>query len=281
MATKLARQMALKKKLEEEYRQANERLNDRSLTTRKYYPMKFNLDAAVKYSPVTIRKRNIVTTDTETEEEIPEPFEREEENKVPDINEEDIRRQELEEENRRKELEEEARKKELEERLRLREEEERKWKQKLEDERKKKMKEKLKRAEAKKRREDRIAKKHKEMEDIRNFIPDDKSEENDQAKRNHVEEVKDTEEKIKQLELSIATLDMELERFDLEQIRDRTRKVVKRMSLVMQETELPKLPLFENDDEEDINTTLQTTTVKGFIQNQHLWNKYVSKRNVA
>merc|ERR1712130_1037958 len=105
--------------------------------------MKFNLDATVKYSPVTIRKRNIVipdTSDHDRDEEIPSPFSNTEVEIVKvDDNEEERRRIEIEEERRRKELEEELRRKELEERLRLKDEEERKWKQKLEEERKKRM----------------------------------------------------------------------------------------------------------------------------------------------
>merc|ERR1712156_772168 len=52
MASKLARQMALKKRLEEEYKQANERLNDvAKIKTRKYHPMSFDFDSKPRYDP--------------------------------------------------------------------------------------------------------------------------------------------------------------------------------------------------------------------------------------
>lgn len=80
------------------------------------------------------------------------------------------------------------------------------------------------------------------------------------------EEMMKTEERINQLELSIASLDYELERFDIERMKDKTKKVMKRMSLVISDT---------TDDELDI--ILQRTTVNGFMENEVLWGKYLVK----
>ena len=67
MASKLARQMALKKKLEEEYREANERMNDRlSLSRpRKYYPMSFDLNADLRYKPIETRRNTKIIIEEE------------------------------------------------------------------------------------------------------------------------------------------------------------------------------------------------------------------------
>ena len=43
---------------------------------------------------------------------------------------------------------------------------------------------------------------------------------------------KNTENKIKQLETSIVSLDIELERFQIEKMKVKTKKVMKRMSLI-------------------------------------------------
>ena len=81
--------------------------------------------------------------------------------------------------------------------------------------------------------------------------------------------MKKTEERIEQLELSIASLDDELERFDIEKMKGKTKKIMKRMSLVISDT---------TDDE--LDDILQQTTVNGFMENEILWGKYLEKENV-
>jgi len=80
------------------------------------------------------------------------------------------------------------------------------------------------------------------------------------------EEMKNTEERINQLELSIALLDDELERFDIERMKNKTKKVMKRMSLVLSDTAV-----------DDIENILQVTTVNGFMRDEVLWGKYLGK----
>ena len=67
MSTKLARQMALKKKIQEEYRAAKERMNERMSLSgpRKYYPMSFDLSSEPQYKPIEIRCRNQVIIEEE------------------------------------------------------------------------------------------------------------------------------------------------------------------------------------------------------------------------
>ena len=82
------------------------------------------------------------------------------------------------------------------------------------------------------------------------------------------EEMRKTEERIRQLELSIASLDDELEMFDIERMKGKTKKVMKRMSLVITDS---------TDDE--LDNILQQTTVNGFMENEDLWGKYLGKGN--
>ena len=51
---------------------------------------------------------------------------------------------------------------------------------------------------------------------------------------------KNTENKIKQLETSIVSLDIELERFQIEKMKVKTKKVMKRMSLIETDNNDPK-----------------------------------------
>ena len=276
MATKLARQMALKKKLEEEYRQANEILNDRSKLTpnRKYHPMQFDFDAKSRYSPIEIRGRRSVFVE---EEEIRNVADDNEERKRIKREEKMAKKRELderllrEEEERLKREEEERKKRELEERLNV-EKEERRKKEEL---RRKKIVERQRRLEAKRRREEKRAFDKKEMEEIRMFKIDegsrsDKSDEEikrlKELEEAQNEEMIKTEQRIKMLEMSIANLNLELERYDLEDMKDKTRKVVKRMSLVLKDVE-----------DEEVDVVLQVTTVTGFMENEDLWSKYISQ----
>ena len=283
MASKLARQMALRKRLEEEYKQANERLNDvAKMKTRKYHPMTFDLDSKPRYDPVQLRGSRMIEAVID-EDEDSDILDNVESNSDKD---EQIKNQkELEE--KRKEEEEEQRRRELQERLFLEEQHKRELEKRLqqeeenrrlrEEKRRKKFEDKLKREEARRRREQMKAIESEEMEEIRKLMFDegsrcDKSieeiEKMNELKVAQCEEMKITEERIRQLEMSIATLDMELERFDLEKMRDKTKKVVKRMSLVIN----------DNQDEE-VDMVLQTATVKGFIQNKDLWSRYVDEGN--
>lgn len=81
------------------------------------------------------------------------------------------------------------------------------------------------------------------------------------------EEFDKTNEKIKELEQSIACLDNDLERFEIERMKEKTKKVVKRMSTV----------LGYNEDSQTRNM-LREKTVKGFMSNNILWGKYLVTR---
>ena len=272
--------MALKKKLEKEYQEANERLNERSSYVKKYHPMKFDNDSRQKYSPVAIRRKHVQHQDDDDEEDLKAV----EEERLKKLKEEEERMRMIreEEERKRKELElrlkeaEEENERQLEEKRKLEEENRRKFEEKErkrleEKERKRKMKEKLKQAQ--KRRDEKKAKEEKEMEDIRAFVlqtTDQDLELFRQEEDRKYEEMRQTEEKIRQLEMSIATLDGELERYDLENMKAKTRKVVKRMSLVIKDTE-----------DEEIDMILKATTVTSFMENEDLWGKYLQKGSVA
>ena len=272
MATKLARQMALKKKLEEEYRLANEKLNQKVTPTKRYHSMQFDYDAQPRYPPIEIRsRRSVIIEDVETNNVLDEIAEQEKVKRA----DEEAKRKELEERLRQEEEErlrrdeEERIKRELEEKLRA-EEEERRRKEEL---RRKKLEERQRRLAAKRRREERRAFEEIEMEKIRTFMLDDRCENSQEEKERlreleeaQYEEMMKTEQRIKQLETSIATLNFELERYDLEDMKDKTRKVVKRMSLVLKDVE-----------DEEVDIVLKATTVTGFMENEDLWSQYMSQ----
>ena len=272
MATKLARQMALKKKLEEEYRLANEKLNQKVTPTKRYHSMQFDFDAKPRYPPIEIRsRRSVIIEDVKTNSVLDEIAEQEKIKRA----DEEAKRKELEErlrqeeEERLRREEEERIKRELEEKLRA-EEEERRRKEEL---RRKKLEERQRRLAAKSRREERRAFEEREMEKIRTFMLDDRCENSQEEKERlreleeaQYEEMMKTEQRIKQLETSIATLNFELERYDLEDMKDKTRKVVKRMSLVLKDVE-----------DEEVDIVLKATTVTGFMENEDLWSQYMSQ----
>ena len=95
----------------------------------------------------------------------------------------------------------------------------------------------------------------------------------DREKTEHIseekreEEMKITEEKIKELEESIACLDNDLERYEIERMREKTKRVVKRMNTV----------LGYNEVSQNMNM-LKEKTVKGFMSNNILWGKYLTTR---
>ena len=160
-------------------------------------------------------------------------------------------------------------KRKLEERLRA-EEEERRRKEEL---RRKKLEERQRRLKAKRRREEKRAFEEREMEKIRTFMLEDRCDKSQEEKERlreleeaQNEEMIKTEQRIKQLEMSIATLNLELERYDLEDMKDKTRKVVKRMSLVLKDVE-----------DEEVDIVLKATTVTGFMENEDLWSQYMSQ----
>ena len=269
MTTKLARQMALKKKLEEEYREAKERMHDRMSLTgpRKYYPMSFDLSAEHQYKPTEIRRRNQVIIEEEAPveevQELPEQREGEEQEANARLRSEEEERG----------LREEA------ERQRLQEEEEARTVR--EEEERRQMEEKKRKEEIKRRKAERRRIELREIEESRKLMVAedakfDKPEDVEKVKldQEQLEEAQKTEERIKELELSIATLDLELERFDLEKMRSRTRQVKKRMSLVINDREW-------EEEEERRDLVLAAPTVAGFMQNDHLWGKYLRRGSVA
>merc|ERR1712013_74180 len=91
----------------------------------------------------------------------------------------------------------------------------------------------------------------------------------DRQKTDHIseEEIKRTEEKIKELEQSIACLDNDLERYEIESMKEKTKRVVKRMNTVLGYNEVPQ----------NMNM-LKEKTVKGFMSNNILWGKYLTTR---
>merc|ERR1712013_894325 len=95
----------------------------------------------------------------------------------------------------------------------------------------------------------------------------------DRQKTDHIseeereEEIKITEEKIKELEESIACLDNDLERYEIERMREKTKRVVKRMNTVLGYNKVPQ----------NMNM-LKEKTVKGFMSNNILWGKYLTTR---
>ena len=273
MSTKLARQMALKKKLQEEYREAKERMEERMSLTgpRKYYPMSFDLSSDHQYKPVEIRPRNTVIIEEDPSvQEVQQLAEQRE-------------REEAEARSRLRREEEQRGLREEEERRRLQEEEEKEKARRIREEQKRKLMENKKRKEDIKRRKterrrielQEIAESRKLM--VAEDAKFDKPEEVDKKVKldqEQLEEAQKTEERIKELELSIATLDMELERFDLEKMRSRTRQVKKRMSLVINDREW-------EEEEERRDMVLAAPTVAGFMQNDRLWGKYLRRGSVA
>ena len=279
MATKLARQMALKKKLEEEYREANERLNEslKLSRARKYHSMSFDFDYQPKHSIVEIRERNMIQVEEEVDNN-PKDEEKPVGTVIVDIEmrTEDISRVSVSDHEDVIEETDHEIKSDDDERLRLElklKEEENNKRRTEEVKRRKMMREKLKRAEAKRRKE---KAEKREFEEIRMFIGENNDEDVERQKalqQAQVKELEKNEEQIRKLEMSIATLDMELERFDLEEMRNRTKKVVKRMSLVMKDS--------EEDPDEHVDFILQSSTVKGFMQDKQLWGKYVRHGSAA
>ena len=86
---------------------------------------------------------------------------------------------------------------------------------------------------------------------------------NDLTKITNADDLSDIEKRIRELELSIASLDNELERFEIEKMNFKTREVKKRMSLVT------------GDNENDLSKVLNSGNVDSFITDGNLWKKYV------
>ena len=299
--SKLARQMAYKKQLEEEYRLAAERMNVPRVKRYSRYSLRLDEIYEVPVESLRERKRTNCTIEKFEENSHKESestkaaakkdmeiiLRKQAEEKRLSIQIEAMRLEELaklrekEEEEERLQL---LRKKEEEVR-RLEEErlvqEEKDKKRKLEEEeRKNKLKEKMERERAQRIEEEKRIIEVKELEEIRKLKLEEDSrtdelkrtpEEEEEIKKleeKEYEEMKKTEERIKQLELSIASLDDELERYDIEHMKAKTKKVMKRMSLVISDT---------TDD--DLDNILQQTTVKGFMENEDLWGKYLGVEN--
>merc|ERR1739844_481008 len=77
-------------------------------------------------------------------------------------------------------------------------------------------------------------------------------------------ELKKVEKKIREIEDSISALDWELERAEIEKMKLKTKKVIKRISQIVNE-----------DLENDVSTNLKKETVKVFMINKAMWNKYL------
>jgi len=322
--SKLARRMAYKKQLEEEYRLAAEKIKVKGVIKHSNYNFRFG--EYTTFEVVDMERKRMVKVEEVEEEEInvnDKAIEEANRLKERDIlraiekqnSKERERLRVIEEENQRKEserlraIEEEILRKERErlraieeenlrrerERLRLEELERKRIedeeaakaireaemleKLRLEEEQARLAKEELLRMErARKLEEEKKMIEMKELEEIRRLQLEEDSRieepklspEEEQAIKDlelkEYEEMKKTEERINQLELSIASLDDELERFDIEKMKGKTKKVMKRMSLVITDT---------TDDE--LDEILQQTTVNGFMENEVLWGKYLKK----
>eukprot|EP00092_Neocalanus_flemingeri_P069646 GFUD01085400.1.p1 GENE.GFUD01085400.1~~GFUD01085400.1.p1 ORF type:complete len:275 (+),score=99.48 GFUD01085400.1:102-926(+) len=77
------------------------------------------------------------------------------------------------------------------------------------------------------------------------------------------EKLSETEQRIRELELSITSLDYELDRLYIDKMNCKTRQVKKRMSLVT------------GDSEKDLQNMLKPGTVEAFIMDGNLWGKYM------
>ena len=269
MATKLARQMAYKKKLEEEFRLAEERRKYEKKS--KYYETKsFMYEAWNCEDSSKTHKRNIVLG-----------FDFEERN-----------REEKEQEEKRKKAEYENEKKEW---MKMREVYTERA-AKFADLKRKRLEEKAKIEESKKYiqeeediweafeniiKENEIA--LKDLEDYKITVEIKEQEEREKleleqklrASQNEVTEnsnvvtsndcdnLSEIEKRIRELELSIASLDNQLERYEIERMNCKTREVKKRMSIATSTC--------ENDTPE----VLDTGAVNMFIEDSTLWEKYI------
>jgi len=273
--SKLARKMALKKKLEEEYRLAAERM--RVAKVSKFSGYRIREESVREESKVDINKKKQIYIQeeiAETEESISSQTSdpNAEENRLREI--EQLRLKELE----RKMIEEDiaaqarrdaevAEKRRIEdERIRLEAEEKKKIADKIRKERAKKLEEEKKMIEMKEIEEIRQLKKEEESRTEDKKISTEEEQSLKALEKKELEEIQKTEERIRQLEHSIATLDVELERFDIERMKDKTKKVMKRMSLVISET-----------TDVELDNILQRTTVNGFMENEIMWGKYLGK----
>lgn len=303
--SKLARRMAYKKQLEEEYRLANEKINVKGV--KKYLGYSFSLEEMLEnpYSYEVIDRKKLNKVEEEDEEEAHRKNAAIDETNRATV--EDNKRKErlkaIEEENRRREreklraIENENQRKE-DERLRLEKLERKRLEEEAaanakmeaeileikrmeEEQARLAMEEQLRLERTKKLEEEKKMIEMKELEEIRKLKleEDARTEETKLSPEEEksikdleleeFEEMKKTEERIKQLELSIASLDDELERFEIERMKGKTKKVMKRMSLVISDT---------TDDE--LDNILEQTTVNGFMENEVLWGKYLGKENV-
>ena len=80
-------------------------------------------------------------------------------------------------------------------------------------------------------------------------------------------DLSEIEKRIRELELSIASLDDELERFEIEKMNSKTSEVKERMSIV------------SGSDENNAATVLNSENVDAFIKDNQIWNKYMISTN--
>eukprot|EP00092_Neocalanus_flemingeri_P009797 GFUD01010557.1.p1 GENE.GFUD01010557.1~~GFUD01010557.1.p1 ORF type:complete len:275 (+),score=106.43 GFUD01010557.1:95-919(+) len=122
----------------------------------------------------------------------------------------------------------------------------------------------------------------KDLEDYRIFVEVNENEEKmklkreeelrigtqDNCKEGHTdveeEKLRKTEQRIRELELSITSLDYELDRLDIEKMNCKTRQVKKRMSQVT------------GDSAKELQNMLKPRTVEAFIKDGNMWRKYLT-----
>eukprot|EP00092_Neocalanus_flemingeri_P069650 GFUD01085404.1.p1 GENE.GFUD01085404.1~~GFUD01085404.1.p1 ORF type:complete len:276 (+),score=109.67 GFUD01085404.1:102-929(+) len=78
------------------------------------------------------------------------------------------------------------------------------------------------------------------------------------------EKLSQTEQRIRELELSITSLDYELDRLEIEKMNCKTRQVKKRMSQVT------------GDSAKELQNMLKPGTVEAFIKDGNMWRKYLT-----
>merc|ERR1712013_348666 len=80
------------------------------------------------------------------------------------------------------------------------------------------------------------------------------------------EEVKKVNKRIREVEDSIAALDWELERIEIDKMKKKTKKVIKRISQIVEE---------DPETGDEVTHSIKRETVRVFMINRSMWNKYL------
>ena len=272
-STKLARKMELKKKIEEEYRLAAERMKVTRVNRYQEYWDREEEDKEVFLEDKT--RPHVEGKDKETEEILEKEQQKHEKKNKGNIFEEDMLNGK-----------EETNKILIKETMNqfmtgakteeIRPKEEKDIKTELEPQKIRKERQRKKNG-GKKQETERKINENKELKEVKKLQEEEQFRLNqkviiskdEQEETNHeekeIEETRKTEERIRELEVSIATLDDKLERFDIERMKDKTKNVVKRMTTAMGDAN--KL---------EIKDVLKVKIVNRFMKNRILWGTYLA-----